>query len=145
MEETRRDGLDEDAMAHVDNDRWRGVCTSRERIYDTPRSLDGTLGGWQHEFATKFEAGIANLSSEILEGAALLETRGAGGDFADADRLRDWPTRCERLAREVNEIAHLGRAGGADGYLSGSRQLHAIRPGAARAGDRKGIAHRRLV
>ena len=65
----------ETPMAHVDNDRWRGVCTLYENaIYEyTVEAWTNTFGGWQHEFAAKFGAGIENLSSEILEGAALLD------------------------------------------------------------------------
>ena len=65
----------ETPMAHVDNDRWRGVCTLYENaIYEyTVEAWTDTFSGWQHEFAAKFEAGIENLSSEILEGAALLD------------------------------------------------------------------------
>ena len=47
-------------MAHVDNDRWRGVCTVYENaIYEyTVEAWTDTFRGWQHEFAAKFEAGI---------------------------------------------------------------------------------------
>ena len=41
-------------------------------------------------FSTKFEAGIENLSSEILEGAALLHgAADRAEDVVDADRLRE--------------------------------------------------------
>src|SRR3954454_14259664 len=62
-------------MAHIDNDRWRGVCTLYENaIYEyTVEAWTDTFTGWQHEFAKKFEAGITDLTSEALEGAALVE------------------------------------------------------------------------
>src|SRR3984893_9095383 len=65
----------ETPMYHVDNDRWRGACTLYEvAIYEyTVEAWTDTFRGWRHEFAAKFEGGIANLSSEILEGAALLD------------------------------------------------------------------------
>src|SRR5947207_11536595 len=65
----------ETPMAHVDNDRWRGVCTFYENAtYEyTVEAWTDTFSGWQHEFATKFEAGIEDLKSEALEGAALVE------------------------------------------------------------------------
>src|SRR5256712_4699358 len=65
----------ETAMAHVDNDRWRGTCTLYENAtYEyTVEAWTDTFRGWQREFATKFEAGITNLRSESLEGAVLLE------------------------------------------------------------------------
>src|ERR1043165_5569219 len=81
----------ETPMAHVDNDRWRGVCTLYENaIYEyTVEAWTDTFRGWQHEFAAKFEAGIANLSSETLEGAELLEHAAErAATFEDPDRLR---------------------------------------------------------
>ena len=65
----------ETAMTHVENDRWRGVCTVYENAtYEyTVEAWTDVFGGWQHEFAAKFKAGIANLRSETLEGAALLD------------------------------------------------------------------------
>src|SRR6266446_3995159 len=69
----------ETAMAHVDNDRWRGVCTLYENaIYEyTVEAWTDKFRGWQQEFSTKFEAGIENLRSEALEGAALLDEAAA--------------------------------------------------------------------
>src|SRR5256886_1118315 len=100
----------ETPMAHVDNDRWRGVCTLYENaIYEyTVEAWTDTFRGWQHEFAAKFEAGIANLSSETLEGSALLDgAAGRAGNFADADRLRGIANAMRAGApAEGNEIAH---------------------------------------
>jgi starch synthase (maltosyl-transferring) len=102
----------ETPMAHVDNDRWRGVCTLYENaIYEyTVEAWTDTFGGWQHEFAAKFEAGIANLSSEILEGAALLDDAAARAvTLADAERLRELANTMRAAEPvEVNEIAHSG-------------------------------------
>src|SRR5256885_6628259 len=69
----------ETPMAHVDNDRWRGVCTLYENaIYEyTVEAWTDKFRGWQKEFSTKFEAGIENLRSEALEGAALLDEAAA--------------------------------------------------------------------
>ena len=49
----------ETPMAHVDNDRWRGVCTFYENTtYEyTVEAWTDTFRGWQHEFAAKFDAG----------------------------------------------------------------------------------------
>src|SRR5256714_14133540 len=100
----------ETPMAHVDNDRWRGVCTVyRNATYEeTVEAWTDTFRGWQHEFATKFEARIANLSSETLEGAALLdEAADPATAFADADRLRELANAKRAGARaEGNDIAH---------------------------------------
>src|SRR5437773_4083214 len=82
----------ETPMAHLDNDRWRGVCTVYENaIYEyTVEAWTDAFRGWQHEFATKFEAGITNLRSEALEGAALLaEAANRADDTADAAQLRE--------------------------------------------------------
>ena len=46
----------------------------RNAIYEyTVEAWTDTFRGWRHEFATKFTAGIADLQSETLEGAKLLE------------------------------------------------------------------------
>ena len=68
----------ETPMAHVDNDRWRGVCTLYENAtYEyTVEAWTDVFGGWQHEFAAKFGAGLANLNSEKLEGVGAADRRG---------------------------------------------------------------------
>ncbi|HXM32411.1 MAG TPA: alpha-1,4-glucan--maltose-1-phosphate maltosyltransferase [Chthoniobacterales bacterium] len=102
----------ETAMAHVDNDRWRGVCTLYENaIYEyTVEAWTDKFRGWQHEFSTKFEAGIENLRSEALEGAALLDEAAArAATLADAERLRQLAEEIRMQENEaVNEIAHSG-------------------------------------
>src|SRR2546423_6535953 len=66
---------EETPMRFVDNDRWRGACTFYENaIYEyTVEAWTDTFRGWQHEFSTKFKAGISDLTSEALEGASLLK------------------------------------------------------------------------
>ncbi|MEO8353782.1 MAG: alpha-1,4-glucan--maltose-1-phosphate maltosyltransferase [Chthoniobacteraceae bacterium] len=102
----------ETPMALVDNDRWRGVCTVYENAtYEyTVEAWTDTFRGWQHEFAAKFGAGITDLRSETLEGAALLdEAANRSTDAVDAVRLREL---AEMLRvgenAQVNEIAHSG-------------------------------------
>jgi starch synthase (maltosyl-transferring) len=80
----------ETPMAFLDNDRWRGAFT----LYDaavheyTVEAWIDTFRGWQHEFTTKFAAGIHDLTSESLEGAALLEAAAhRAHNEADASRL----------------------------------------------------------
>ena len=102
----------ETPMTHVDNDRWRGVCTVyKNATYEyTVEAWTDLYRGWQHEFAAKLEGGITNLRSEALEGAALLEEAARrAGNSADAARL------CElaeiiRIADndQINTIAHSG-------------------------------------
>jgi starch synthase (maltosyl-transferring) len=102
----------ETPMTHVDNDRWRGVCTLYENsIYEyTVEAWTDTFRGWQHEFAAKFEAGVANLSSEILEGAALLDGAAErAANFTDAERLRELANAMRAgTPAEVNDVAHSG-------------------------------------
>ncbi len=102
----------ETTMTHVDNDRWRGVCSLYENTtYEyTVEAWTDAFIGWQHEFAAKIKAGIANLASETLEGAALVE---AAADRArnspDAHRLREISELIRRSGQiEVNDIAHSG-------------------------------------
>jgi starch synthase (maltosyl-transferring) len=103
----------ETAMAHVANDRWRGVCTLYENTtYEyTVEAWADTFAGWQHEFAAKFKAGITNLASETLEGVGLVD--------AAAHRASRVPADAKRLAQlaemmrtsesaEINDIAHSG-------------------------------------
>ena len=81
------------AMTFLDNDRWRGVCTFYENaIYEyTVEAWTDTFSGWRNEFATKFEAGISPLTSEALEGAALLEAASQrASDPTDAARLLEF-------------------------------------------------------
>src|SRR5436190_14267334 len=102
----------ETPMQLVENDRWREPCTFYENAtYEyTVEAWTDTFRGWQHEFAAKFEAGIANLRSETLEGAALLdEAAGRANDAADAARLRELAEMIRTGENaEINEIAHSG-------------------------------------
>ena len=102
----------ETPMVHVDNDRWRGVCTLYQNAtYEyTVEAWTDKFRGWQHEFAAKFEAGLTNLGSETLEGAALLDDAARRATtMADAERL--WEVAGQMRVSEpagVNEIAHSG-------------------------------------
>ena len=88
-----------------------GSARYENAIYEyTVEAWTDKFRGWQQEFSTKFEAGIENLRSEALEGAALLEEAAArAATLEDAERLR-------QLAEEIrtqengaiNEIAHSG-------------------------------------
>jgi len=102
----------ETPMTHIDNDRWRGVCTLyQSATYEyTVEAWADTFRGWQREFTAKFEAGVSPLSAETLEGAVLLEAaakRARAG--ADARRLRE----LSEMIRtgdlpQINELAHSG-------------------------------------
>ena len=102
----------ETPMHHLDNDRWRGVCTLYENaIYEyTVEAWIDTFRGWREEFAKKFEAGVPTLTTERLEGALLLEAAAERAyDYNDANRLRELSQKI-RIgdAAEVNAIGHSG-------------------------------------
>ncbi len=101
----------ETAMKHVDNDRWRGVCSLYENAtYEyTVEAWTDLFAGWQHEFSAKFEAGIPRLESEKLEGAALLQSAEERARGADAQRLHEFAEQL-RMGENatVNKVAHSG-------------------------------------
>lgn len=92
----------ETPMNFVDNDRWRGICTLYdEAIHEyTVEAWTDTFRSWQAEFTKKFEAGISDLRSEALEGAALVE--------AAAKRARDRTDRKRllELSRQISTGAN---------------------------------------
>ena len=102
----------ETPMSFADNDRWRGFCTLHEvGTYEyTVEAWTDTFRGWQHEFTTKFEAGIPVLTAESLEGAALLEAAAQRAYVAaDAARLCKLAERIRTSKNaQINEIAHSG-------------------------------------
>jgi starch synthase (maltosyl-transferring) len=92
----------ETPMNFVDNDRWRGVCTLYdEDIHEyTVEAWTDTFRSWQAEFTKKFEAGISDLRSEALEGAALVEAAAKRArDRADRKRLLE-------LSRQISTGAN---------------------------------------
>ena len=102
----------ETPMTHIDNDRWRGACTLYENaIYEyTVEAWTETFRGWRDEFTKKFEAGVSALTSEALEGAALLEAAARRAyDYNDAARLLELS---QGIAAgdpaEINAIAQSG-------------------------------------
>src|SRR3989441_5542031 len=102
----------ETPMTFVDNDRWRGVCTLYdEAIHEyTVEAWTDRFSGWRGEFAAKFTAGISELRSETLEGAALLEAASQRAhDRTDSARLLELSKRiCEAGQSEINEIEQTG-------------------------------------
>ena len=99
-------------MVFVDNDRWRGVCTLYdEAIHEyTVEAWTDTFRSWQQEFAKKFEAGISDLRSEALAGAAIVEAAaGRARDRADSARLREF---AEQISSGANSaIYSMARSG----------------------------------
>ena len=102
----------ETPMNFVDNDRWRGICTLYdEDIHEyTVEAWTDAFRSWQAEFAKKFEAGISDLRSEALEGAALVEAAARRGrDRADRKRLLEFSQQISTGANsEIRAIAQSG-------------------------------------
>ena len=99
----------ETPMAYIDNDRWRGLCPLYDiAIYEyTVEAWTDMFLGWQREFTAKFGAGISELGSEALEGAALLEAASRRArDRTDSARLIELSRRmCKAGTAEINKIA----------------------------------------
>ena len=102
----------ETPMNFVDNDRWRGICTLYdEDIHEyTVEAWTDAFRSWQVEFAKKFEAGISDLRSEALEGAALVEAAARRArDRADRKRLLEFSQQISNGANsEIRAIAQSG-------------------------------------
>jgi starch synthase (maltosyl-transferring) len=102
----------ETPMNFVDDDRWRGICTLYdEDIHEyTVEAWTDVFRSWQAEFAKKFEAGISDLRSEALEGAALVEAAARRArDRADRKRLLEFSQQISTGANsEIRAIAQSG-------------------------------------
>ena len=102
----------ETPMKFVDNDRWRGVCTLYDQdIHEyTVEAWTDTFRSWQTEWVKKFEAGITDLRSEALEGAALVEAAARRArDRADRQRLMEFSKQISTGANsEIDAIARSG-------------------------------------
>jgi starch synthase (maltosyl-transferring) len=99
------------AMMPLENDRWRGIFTVYQNAtYEyTVEAWTDVFAGWQHEFAAKFEGGLANLTSEKLEGAGFLSAAAKRARGADAKRLREFAEQMRSGDDAlVNRIAHSG-------------------------------------
>ena len=99
------------AMTPLENDRWRGIFTVYQNAtYEyTVEAWTDVFAGWQHEFAAKFEAGLANLTSEKLEGAGFLSAAAKRARGVDAKRLREFAEQMRSGDDAlVNRIAHSG-------------------------------------
>jgi starch synthase (maltosyl-transferring) len=102
----------ETPMDFVDNDRWRGVCTLYDEVIHeyTVEAWTDTFRSWQAEFAKKFEAGISDLRSEALEGAALVSAAAKRArERADRERLLEFSQQISTGANsEIHAIAQSG-------------------------------------
>ncbi len=102
----------ETPMIFVDNDRWRGVCTLYDQaIHEyTVEAWTDTFRSWQQELTKKFEAGISDLRSEALEGAAIVKAGASRArDKADGARLREFAEQIANGAKsEIYAVAQSG-------------------------------------
>jgi len=101
----------ETAMKPLGNDRWRGIFSVYENAtYEyTVEAWTDVFAGWKHEYAAKFEAGLADLTSETLEGVALLAATAKRTRGPDAKRLREFAEKMRNGSNpEVNRVAQLG-------------------------------------
>ncbi|MEI6715795.1 MAG: alpha-1,4-glucan--maltose-1-phosphate maltosyltransferase [Verrucomicrobiota bacterium] len=96
------------------DDRWRGHCAFFENAQFelTVEAWGDAFLSWQHEFSTKFKAGLADLTSETLEGAAFVEKAAARAKAlshaVDAKRLKELAQKMRKGSKEeVNELSHL--------------------------------------
>ena len=101
------------------NDRWRASCSvfSNTTYEYTIEAWGDTFHTWQHEFSTKFKAGLTELASETLEGANFVAKAAAlarnRSQAADAERLDAFAAQIRAgTPAQVNETAHLGELEG---------------------------------
>ncbi len=81
----------ETPMRPIGNDRWQGtLCVTEMGAWEfTIEAWGDVFFSWQHEIAKKFGAGLRDLQSEILEGAAFIEAAALrAGKTPDANALR---------------------------------------------------------
>ena len=100
----------ETPMTPLVNDRWHATCSFFENAtYEyTIEAWGDTFRSWQHEFRKKFEAGVADVSSETIEGAhfvAAAAERATG--TPDATLLAELADKIKAgTPAEVDQIAH---------------------------------------
>ena len=95
------------------SDRWRGTFSVFENaVYEfTIEAWGDYFLSWQHEFHLKFSAGLTELQSETLEGAAFVSKAARlaqeSGQQLDAERLAVLADKLRAgTPEEVHEIAH---------------------------------------
>ncbi len=111
----------ETPMTPLGNDRWQATCS----FYNTGpheytiEAWGDAFATWREEFEKKFGAGLRELSSESLEGAALVESAAArakaAGAKADAARLCEIADRLRRATPE--EVSSISQWSELDGLM----------------------------
>ena len=114
----------ETPMKPIANDRWSGVLavTSPGAWEFTVEAWGDMFFSWQHELEKKFAAGLRDLQSEILEGAAFIESASKrAGKTTDGDALKKMALAMRAAnAEQAHELAH-------DADLCGLMRVHADR------------------
>ncbi len=106
-----KNGWSETPMNFIINDRWRANCRFLEigPHEFTIEAWQDTFASWQHEFDKKYQAGIADLGTEVEEGARLLEGAAlrAKKSPADTSRLRELAATVRMgSTADVDRVAH---------------------------------------
>ena len=114
----------ETPMRPIGNDRWEAtLCVTAMGAWEFTIEAWGDLFfSWQHEIAKKHGAGLRDLSSESLEGAAFIEAAATrAGKTPDATVLKKFAAALRAAdANTANAIAH-------DPVLAALMQVHADR------------------
>ena len=114
----------ETPMKPIANDRWSGILavTSPGAWEFTVEAWGDMFFSWQHELEKKFAAGLRDLQSEILEGAAFIESASKrAGKTTDGEALKKMALAMRAAnAEQAHELAH-------DADLCGLMRVHADR------------------
>ena len=114
----------ETPMHPLPNDRWAGefVVTEPGAWEFTAEAWGDVFFSWQHEMEKKFAAGLRELQSEILEGAAFIESAAKrAGKGADAEALKSFSKNMRAAdAEAAHALAH-------DADLCALMRIHADR------------------
>ncbi|NDG73244.1 MAG: DUF3416 domain-containing protein, partial [Proteobacteria bacterium] len=98
------------AMRPLENDRWTAtLCVTAEGDWEyTIEAWGDVFFSWQHELEKKFAAGLRDLQSEILEGAAFIESAALrAGKTPDGEALKKTGA-AMRVAdvQQAHDLAH---------------------------------------
>jgi len=100
----------ETPMTHVVNDRWTGIlCVTSPGAWEfTIEAWGDVFFSWQHEMEKKFGAGLQDLKSETLEGAAFVEAAAVRAKSSpDATALKAFAAGLRKAdASAAHAIAH---------------------------------------
>lgn len=100
----------ETPMRPMQNDRWTAtLCVTAEGAWEyTIEAWGDVFFSWQHELEKKFAAGLRELQSEILEGAAFIESAAArAGKTSDGEALKKSGAAMRVAdAQQAHDLAH---------------------------------------